>query len=103
VRFLAESLNRFDQRGSGPHLRRAIALAGRLAVDQAAYVEGTELLAAATRGRSLHVSLHPPERADCDASLAAARAALGPVAYAAAWDTGQAMTEEDAVKLALSR
>ena len=46
--------------------------------------------------------LAPIEQADHDAAVAEARAALGEVAFAAAWDKGQAMTLDEAVEYALT-
>jgi hypothetical protein len=49
----------------------------------------------------LTVPIPPVEQADYDAALAHARAQLDPPAFDAAWAEGAAMTEDQAVTLAL--
>jgi hypothetical protein len=49
----------------------------------------------------LGAQLWPSNRADYDRNLAAARTALAPDAFQAAWERGQTMTAEEAVDFAL--
>ncbi len=100
--FLAESLGLHWEIGDKLGTSYCLCFCGVLAVQQGAYARGMRLMSAAS---SLHnafeAQLTPHERADRDAAVACARAALGDEGLAEAWAEGQAMTWEPAMSLAL--
>jgi hypothetical protein len=76
---------------------------GALAVRQGDHARGVCLLAAGTGGTRLRGTLDYVPQAEWQASLAAARAVLGPERWARAWAEGQAKTRDQAVALGLDR
>jgi tetratricopeptide (TPR) repeat protein len=75
---------------------------GYLAQRQKDSARAVRLLGAAAALReSIGEALHPVERAEYEGSIAAARAALGEEAFVAAWAAGQALSLEQAIRVAL--
>jgi predicted ATPase len=105
---LTESLARSREVGSPHDVSRSLCFLGMLAVQQDSPVRGARLLAAAEKvcGRepgSPYGCLEAGEPAECAASVAAAKAALGDEAFDAAWAEGLAMTPDQGVSCALER
>ncbi len=100
--FLAESLGLHCEIGDNLGTSYCLCFCGVLAVHQGDFALGMRLMSAAS---SLHnafkAQLTPHERADCDAALVSARAALGEEDLAQAWADGQAMTWEQATTQAV--
>lgn len=95
---LGESLHRFQEAGDGRGIAAGLALAGALAVQRGDHRRGVRHLgAAAALYRALGVAPPPEEQSDGDASLAAARAALGERAFAEAWAAGAASSTDQAI------
>jgi hypothetical protein len=90
-------------RNHGIHMRlwRGLSLIGMLAIDDGTFATGLRLMGAAIARVPL-ADNRPADRAELEASLAAARSALGDEAYARIWSEGQRMTYEEAVVLALN-
>jgi non-specific serine/threonine protein kinase len=96
-----EGLERFREVMDRRQLATCLSFCGNLAVRGGSPARGAQLFGAAEALDPLYrTSLDPAERADCDASLAAARAALGDDAFAAAWADGRVMPLEQAIALA---
>ena len=75
---------------------------GNLAIRDGLPYEGARLLAAAAALDPLYrTSLDAAERAECDASLAAARVALADEPFADAWANGGALPVQQAIALAI--
>jgi predicted ATPase/DNA-binding CsgD family transcriptional regulator/DNA-binding XRE family transcriptional regulator len=84
-------------------LLNALAGLGALAVAQRAYRKGVRLLAACAAAGAPHGTLQVPElRYDVESALAAAREALDPSAYSAAWAEGQSWSSEEAINRSLA-
>ena len=99
---LRESLSLLRAQGHRSRTCRALYISGLLANGRGDYERGCRLIAVATmRHPMAETLLDPTERAEVEAGLAAARAALGEEAFAKAWAEGQAMTLEQAVEYAL--
>ena len=81
-----------------------VAVMGGVAVAQGQPERAARLLGAAEAWFDVpgH-TIDPPERAEHDGYIAAARAQLGEEAFAAAWAAGQALTLEQAIAEALNR
>ena len=88
-----------DQNGIANNLNgQAFTAAGQSQWGRAARLGG----AAAALRESLSIPLHLVGRKRFDKAMASAREALGEMAFAAAWDAGQAMPWEQVVEYALS-
>lgn len=98
--FLAQAMNIYRELGWVRYQAVTLCSFGILAADAGAHTRAVQLIAAASSQIPLDL-LQPPERATCDASLAAARVALGEEAYGTAWAKGQGMTVEQAIADAL--
>lgn len=86
---LGDALLRFREAGEQRGIASGLSLAGLLDVQHGAHRRGVRLIAAGTAlHRRLGSAAQPEEQVDCDASLAAARAALGERAFAEAWAGG---------------
>lgn len=82
---------------------RCLSYCGILAVGEATYSRGVRLLGAAEIFHQRFGSNpDPDQRAESEACVAAARAALGEEAFARAWADGQAMTLEQAIEEAFA-
>jgi predicted ATPase len=79
----------------------ALQFLGVLEVHAGQFDRGTRLMGAADNVPTLRGMLDADELIDWDAGLAAARTALSPPAFKAAWAEGQAMTLEQAIAFAL--
>jgi non-specific serine/threonine protein kinase len=80
-------------------LINALAGLGALAVAQRGYRQGVRLLAACAAAGAPHGTLQVPElRYDVESALTAARRALGPSVYSAAWAEGQAWSIDEAIE-----
>src|SRR5207248_3189070 len=87
---------------SARHIAQALAVVAEMVATEGAFVQAARLLGAAfTLQEHLAATLDADERADLDATLAAARAALGDEAFARAWAAGQALSPEQAITCAL--
>jgi tetratricopeptide (TPR) repeat protein len=96
-----EGLERFREVMDRRQLATGLSFCGNLAVRGGSPRRGAQLFGAAEALDPLYrTSLDPAERADCDASRAAGRAALGDEAFAAAWADGRVMPLEQAIALA---
>ncbi len=75
----------------------------RVAYARGAYERATRLFSASHAvGESLGRQLSPPAQANKDRRIASMRAAIGDVAFEAAWAEGRAMTLEQAIEYALA-
>jgi non-specific serine/threonine protein kinase len=102
---MAESAAFLRETGS-PGLADWLSFAGQIQVEHGQYVRGVRLLAAGesdgARFGSLRFLLYQTPRSALEMSLAAAREALGEVAFQAAWTEGKAMPAHQAVATALT-
>ena len=100
---LDTALRGFQEIGEPRGIASGLSLAGVLEVRRGDRRRGVRLIGA---GVALHRRLvsapQPDEQVDCDASLAAARDALGEPAFAQAWAEGQALSLEEATAEALA-
>jgi tetratricopeptide (TPR) repeat protein len=98
---LQESLECFREVMDRRQLATCLGFCGNLAVRAGTPSHGARLLgSAAALDPAYRTSLDPVERAECEASLADARAALGDDAFADVWARGGAMSIEHAIALA---
>jgi len=96
-----ESLECFQEVMDRRQLATCLGFCGNLAIRDGLPDQGARLLGAAAALDPLYrTSLDAVERAECDASLAAARAALTAEAFADAWANGGAMPVQQAITLA---
>jgi predicted ATPase/transcriptional regulator with XRE-family HTH domain len=90
---------------SSPGLNDWLSFVGQFQVERGEYVRGVRLLAAGdsdgARFGSLRLLLYQTPRSAVDESLAAARAALGEVAFRVAWTEGNALSAVQAMATAL--
>jgi predicted ATPase/DNA-binding SARP family transcriptional activator len=99
---LEESLTIKQELGLKQYIVTDLEALAAIAVEQAEPTRAARLFGAAESFReAFRYPLPPPERAEHDRSVAAARAALGEEAFAAAWAEGRAMTLEAAIRYAL--
>jgi hypothetical protein len=88
-----------------PGLADWLTFVGEVEVERGEYARGARLLAAGEcegpRYGSLRFLLYQTRREVVDASLAAARDAVGDAAFQAAWAAGKAMPVRQAVAMAL--
>jgi transcriptional regulator with XRE-family HTH domain len=103
IAILRESLLLFQELGHRPRAARCLCFLGIVAMHQGDNVRGIRLIGAA-EGINLYLraTLSLDQRTVCEATLAAARAALGDDAFARDWAVGQAMTLEQAVEQAMT-
>ncbi len=99
---LEESLGLFQQLGTPVGIVAALYFCALALPPQGRHREAVQLLAAAAAHDPAGATLHPPERVDADAALAAARAVLGAEGFAQACAAGRALTLEQAVAYARS-
>jgi predicted ATPase/DNA-binding NarL/FixJ family response regulator len=101
----AESLKVASDIGIMRHLGQSLCFFGVLIAQRGtpdAYMDSVRLIAAAAQLQpSVWDSLDADEKADWEASIAAARASLGDQGFDAAWREGQSMTWDQAVDYAL--
>jgi non-specific serine/threonine protein kinase len=97
---LRESLQTLVESGQAPAIAHCLWLIGIQAVGQGAPVPGARLITAATAHVLFGTLVYPPECADSEAALAAARAALGEETFAQVWAEGRALSLDQAVALA---
>jgi non-specific serine/threonine protein kinase len=101
---LLESASLLRETGS-PGLNDWLSFVGQIQAERGEYVRGVRLLAAGdspgARFGSLRLLLYQTPRSAVDESMAAARAALGEVAFEAAWLEGKALPAHQAVMAAL--
>jgi predicted ATPase/transcriptional regulator with XRE-family HTH domain len=98
---LAEAINAARNHGVQARLWRGVSVVGIIAVDEGAPMIGLRLIGAAVARVPL-ADNRPADRAELEASLAAARSALGDAEYARVWAEGQKLTLEQAFEQALN-
>jgi hypothetical protein len=92
----------FRDIGAMVPLAAAIGFIGILAIERGSYWQGVRLLGSGDAGPTKGWWLLPDERRTYDEILAAARAALGELDFAAAWAEGGGMTLEHAIACAVT-
>ncbi len=96
-----ESLTLYHQRDDRRGIAHTLEAIARLAMADKKADRAVRLFAAATLGQEVLGCLPLFQRRDHDKHIAAAQFALGEVVFAAAWNTGRAMTLDEAVDYAL--
>jgi predicted ATPase/transcriptional regulator with XRE-family HTH domain len=96
-----ESLRVIQATGQKPAIAHCLWLMGILAVQQGTHALGVRLIGSATAHKLFGTLIYPPERAESEAVLTIARAALGEPTFAQLWAEGRSMTLEQAISHAL--
>jgi predicted ATPase/DNA-binding SARP family transcriptional activator/DNA-binding CsgD family transcriptional regulator len=100
---LAEGLALRQEIGNPEALTWSLDAVGRACLARAQPVRATRLLAAAAAARRVTGAvLQPVDEREVGRALAAARSQLGDATFAAAWAAGEALTMEQAIRLAAS-
>jgi non-specific serine/threonine protein kinase len=96
---LTESLSLHCEIGDKLGIAYCLMVCGVQAVSQGRSELGVQAIGAASNlHQSLEAQLTPRERADRDSALAAARAALGPSAFARAWRASTTWSMDEAIR-----
>jgi len=102
ARFLKESLALNREIGSWEYVAYCLEGFAGLAGARTQGARAARLWGAAEALReTISAPLPPADRPDYDRSMAAARAHLGEVPFAVAWEGGKAMTPDEAIEYAL--
>jgi non-specific serine/threonine protein kinase len=100
---LQEGLRLFREWDSAWGMAECLEGLAVVAGSQGRFERAARLLGAAARLReAIGAPVHPVDRADHERTVAASEAALGPQAYAAAWQAGRAMIIDDVIDLAVA-
>jgi predicted ATPase/DNA-binding NarL/FixJ family response regulator len=97
----AQALQALHEAGAGRDAVAALVLMAGVLCARGDAALGGRLLGAVTRAHPEGLSI-PVERASFEQTVAAARAALSAEAFAAAWESGQQLTLDEAINLALA-
>jgi non-specific serine/threonine protein kinase len=100
-RLLEQSLGTFRERHRKLGVVRALTAFARLMLPSQPQRAATLLGAGEAQRQAIGVPLPPSEREEHDRDRAALREILGETGFAAAWATGQSMTEQEAIAWAL--